>query len=99
MTSLRLAPVSDTPTPSEELPLDPRVEHEQYALQRPAVIDPFPARVPVAAFVPGQQRFNHRPQLVTDLPRLRPTHPHSPPRNEITYPSTVPHEDHSARTP
>lgn len=52
----------------------------------------------LATLMPGKKRLDHRPQLVTDLPRLPPNHPH-PLRNENTYPSTAPHKDHSARTP
>lgn len=80
----------------QELPLDTCVQDEQHALERLAVIDPLAPRVPEPPFMLRQQRLDHRPQLVTDLPRLPPRHGH-PTKDGITYTSTVPQHDLSVR--
>jgi hypothetical protein len=42
------------------------------------VIQALAARVAQTTLILGQQRLDHRPQLVVDLPRLRPCHPRPP---------------------
>ncbi|MDQ1012097.1 hypothetical protein QFZ82_006582 [Streptomyces sp. V4I23] len=55
-------------------PEDPGVQHEQDALEHQPVRMPFASRMPGPTLDLGQQRFDHRPQLVVDFPRLRPSH-------------------------
>lgn len=61
-------------------PGDPRVQNEQDDLEHQ------PVGMPLASWMSGptldlrQQRLDHRPQLVIDIPRLTPNHPAPPDR-------------------
>lgn len=81
----------------QAIPLDAGTERERHSLQRLAVIDPLAPRVPEPPLMPGQQRFDHRPQLVVGLPRLPPRQGH--PQHDIAHNSTAPQEGRSARAP
>lgn len=55
-------------------PGDRGVRDEQDALENGSVRMPFMSGVQGPALSLGQQRLDHRPQLVIDFPRLRPSH-------------------------
>ena len=69
-------------------PGDPGVQHEKDALEHQPVRMPLAPRVPGPTLDLGQQRLDHRPQLVIDLPRLRSSHPTPPDHQSRTDPTT-----------
>jgi hypothetical protein len=69
-------------------PGDPCVQDEQDALEHQPVRMPLAPRVPGPTLRLGQQRLHHCPQLVVDLPRLRPSHPTPPDHQFRTDPTT-----------
>lgn len=70
-------------------PGDPGVQHEKDALEHQPVRMPLAPRVPGPTLDLGQQRLDHRPQLVVDLPRLRPSHPTPPDHQSRSDPTTL----------
>ncbi|MGF0168931.1 hypothetical protein ACQRET_33700, partial [Streptomyces koyangensis] len=57
------------------------MQDEQNALEHQPVRMPLPSWMPHPTLNLGQQRLDHRPQLVVNLPRLRPSHPTPPDRH------------------
>ncbi|WP_411154999.1 LysR family transcriptional regulator [Streptomyces sp. Iso 434] len=49
---------------------------------------PLAPRMPDPAFDPGQQRLDQRPQLIVDVPRLRPRHRTPPDQHSRSDPTT-----------
>ncbi|MGC0334846.1 transposase [Streptomyces sp. SAI-170] len=71
------------------LPGDPGVQHEQDALEHHPVRRPLASRMPRPTLDPGQQRLDHRPQLVVNFPRLQPSHCAPPDHRSRSDPNTL----------
>lgn len=69
-------------------PGDPGVQHEEDALEHEPVRIPLASRMPGPTLDLGQQRLDHRPQLVVDFPRLRPSHLTPPDQRSRSDPTT-----------
>jgi hypothetical protein len=67
---------------------DAGVQHDQNALEHDTVRMPLAPGKASAALNLRQQRFDHRPQLVFDMPRLRSSHPAPPDRHFQSDPTT-----------
>lgn len=61
-------------TAAGDLPGDPGVQYEQDALEHQPIRMPLASRMPCPPLDLGKYRLDHRPQLVVDFPRLRPSH-------------------------
>ena len=70
------------------LPGDPGMQHEQNALEHQPIRMPLTPRMPSRPLRPGQQRLHHRPQLIINFPRLRPSHPTRPDQQSRSDPTT-----------